>query len=215
MSETQFTVRRFSDDFADILRKRILAGELKAGERLNEVRLAETYGISRSPIREALQALSGEGLVRFVAGRGAFVGGLTPDEVREHGELREALEAHAARLAATRADAAGLAVLESTIERSDVAPGDEGDSATDFHTCLLELADSQQLKALGMSTIARMRLARSSSATRPGRLEQAVVEHREIYEAIRDGDVDRAGDSARTHVSRAWQNAVSPQNADD
>lgn len=202
MVET-FSVRRFSDDVARILRERILSGDLEPGTRLNEVHLAEQYGISRSPIREALQALSGEGLVTFVAGRGAFVGGLTAEEVRELGQVRAALESHAARLVAEDSSPASLAALEGSIV-VDESAGD----VDDFHATLLRLSGNQRLEQLGLSIVSQLRLARSQSATRAGRVAEAVDEHRAVLEAIRSADPDGAARAMRDHVARATASAT-------
>lgn len=205
MSDTGFTVRRFSDDFAKLLRGRILSGDLQPGERLNEVHLAERYGISRSPIREALQALAGEGLVTFVAGRGAFVHELTSDEVTNLGEIREALESQAARLAAERATPEQLARLADSAAVDGVL---DTDGSTDFHAVLLNVAGNPRLEFLGVSTAARLRIARTQSAADPDRVALATAEHREILDAIRAGDPDAAGAAMREHVARATESAA-------
>jgi DNA-binding GntR family transcriptional regulator len=206
VSETEFTVRRFSDDVAKLLRGRILSGDLQPGERLNEVHLSERYGISRSPIREALQSLSGEGLVTFVAGKGAFVQELTADELRNLGEVREALETQAARLAAERATPEDLDELErSTSITAD--HGDEGPSS--FHFVLFRVARNPRLELIGSSTTSRLRLARSRSASDAARLVQANAEHRDIVAAIRAGDADTAASLMRAHIRSATESAAS------
>jgi DNA-binding GntR family transcriptional regulator len=204
VSDSRFTVRRFADDFVPLLRNRILSGELEEGERLNEVKLAEQYGISRSPIREGLQALAAEGLVRLVPGRGAFVTAMTPEEVRELGQLREAIESHAARLVAESADPQAIETLARSVDLLENL-----DAATDFHTVLLQVAGNSRLEQTGLSIAARLRLARSRSATRPGRLDEAAEEHRAIIDAIRTGDPDIAGAAMRAHIARATESAVS------
>lgn len=202
MSDQSFTVRRFSDDLTRILRERILSGDLESGDRLNEVKLAEQYGISRSPVRESLQALAAEGLVQLVAGRGAFVGGLDADEVLELGQVREAIECHAARLITERASAADIDELARSVDELE-----DGDPDEDFHRVLLRLSRNTKLEQLGASTAAQLRLARSRSALRPGRLAEAAAEHREIVAAIRTGDVEQATAAMRAHVAAATESA--------
>lgn len=205
MSDGEFTVRRFSDDFAKLLRGRILGGDLQPGERLNEVHLAERYGISRSPIREALQALSGEGLVTFVAGKGAFVQELTAQEVINLGEVREALETQAARLVAVRATADQLDELERSASITD-DPNGEGPSA--FHLVLFRIAGNPRLELIGVSTAQRLRLARARSASDGQRLVQATAEHHEVVAALRAHDPDRASALMRDHIKRATESAA-------
>lgn len=205
--ESGFQVRRFSDDFARILRERILTGALAAGERLNEVQLSKEFGISRSPIREALQALSGEGLVQFVAGRGAFVGGLTAEEARDLGAVREALETHAVGVVASRLDERALALLEQSLSVDEAGYVDGGQGTLDFHATILRLTENSRLEQAALSVAAHLRLARSRSATRPGRVAEASDEHRVIFEALRRGRREAAVEAMRVHIQKATENA--------
>lgn len=203
--EREFRLRRFSDDFAQILRERILTGELHSGERLNEVQLGKEFGISRSPIREALQALAGEGLVEFVAGKGAFVGGLTVQEVRDLGGVREALETHAVGIVAGSVDSAGIVALDASLEVHDGYRSK--DEEPDFHSMMLRLAGNPRLEQAAAAVTARLRLARSRSALRPGRIAQARAEHEAIVTAIQGNDRQAAIEHMRTHIHRATENA--------
>lgn len=214
MSDDRFTVRRFSDDFARILRERILSGELTPGDRLNEVKLAAHYGISRSPIREALQALSGEGLVTFVPGRGAFVGGLTVVEIREIGQIREALESYAVRLVATSATPEQLDGLAKSVDVIDHAGDNDPECAQrDFHAEVLRLAGNGRLEQHAATVATLLRAARSRSATIPGRVDNAAQEHQVILEALRLGDVDAAADAMQAHIRKATDNACAAMEA--
>jgi DNA-binding GntR family transcriptional regulator len=205
VSDTDFTVRRFSDDFAKLLRGRILGGDLQPGERLNEVHLAERYGISRSPIREALHALSSEGLVTFVPGKGAFVQELTALEVQYLGDVREALETQAARLVAQRGTASDFDELERAALITN-AGGSDGPS--EFHIVMLRLCGNPRLELIGVSTTTRLRLARARSASDTARLEVANDEHLEIVAAIRARDADLAGELTRRHIQLATLSAA-------
>lgn len=201
-----FRQRRFSDDFAKLLRARILSGELDAGQRLNEVQLAKEYGISRSPIREALQALAGEGLVQFTAGKGAFVGGLTVADARDLGGVREALETHAVGIVVDRLDAESLAMLRAAV---DVLEGSYAadDDRFDFHGTILRLSGNPQLEQHAASVTAHLRLARSRSAATTGRIAEARGEHGTIFAAMERGDRHAAIEAMRSHIQRATQNA--------
>lgn len=201
-----FRQRRFSDDLARLLRARILTGELGSGQRLNEVQLAKEYGISRSPIREALQALASEGLVHLIAGKGAFVGGLTVEEARDLGGVREALETHAVGIVAERIDAATLAVLRESIDLHEGSYSG-ADEPVDFHRTILRLTGNARLEQHAAAVAARLRLARSSSATRAGRVAAAHDEHRSILAAMERGDRPAAVEAMRLHIRRATDNA--------
>ncbi|GAA1062330.1 GntR family transcriptional regulator [Agromyces bracchium] len=204
MSEATFAQRRFSDDFAGILRRRILDGEMKGGDRLNEVQLSNEYGISRSPIREALMALAGEGLVTFVAGKGAFVREVTVQEVRELGQVREALESFAVELVAQNATPEQL---EALAENSGVGASSGVVSDDDFHRTILDLAGNERLTQYASHVIARLRMARSRSAGVPGRVEDAAAEHAAILTAIRAGDTSAASEAMRSHLRAATESA--------
>jgi GntR family transcriptional regulator, rspAB operon transcriptional repressor len=201
-----FRQRRFSDDFAKLLRARILSGELDAGQRLNEVQLSKEYGISRSPIREALQGLAGEGLVQFIAGKGAFIGGLTVADARDLGGVREALETHAVGIVVDRLDAENLAMLRASVDVLEGSYADDVDRF-DFHGTILRLSGNPQLEHHAASVTAHLRLARSRSAATTGRLAEAGGEHRKILAAIERGDRRAAVEAMRSHIQRATQNA--------
>lgn len=203
--ERDFRFRRFSDDFAQILRERIGQGELRSGERLNEVQLAREFGISRSPIREALQALAGEGLVEFVAGKGAYIGGISVQEVRDLGAVREALETHAVRIISDEIGADGIAALQASL---DIAGGYRSHvQDLDFHETILRLTGNARLEQSATAVAAQLRLARSRSAQCPGRIAEARQEHRAIIAAIQEGDRGTAVGQMRAHIQRATHNA--------
>lgn len=204
MSDAAFAVRRFSDDFARILRQRILSGEIAGGERLNEVQLASEYGISRSPIREALMVLAGEGLITFVAGKGAFIREITVEEVRQLGEVREALESYAVELVAANATADQVGQL---MARQDVTDHAAGSADDDFHALILELSGNERLTQYARHVISRLRMARARSAGVPGRLGDAAAEHAAIAKAIEVGDARTAADAMRAHIRAATESA--------
>lgn len=102
------------------LRQEIIAGSLRPGDRLVERELAERFGVSRVPVREAIRALVAEGFVHFETPRRTVVRRLTPHDVKELFELREALEVYAAGLAASRATPQDLAEVEEQIGRAHV-----------------------------------------------------------------------------------------------
>ncbi|MFZ4278359.1 GntR family transcriptional regulator, partial [Streptomyces rhizosphaericola] len=120
----------------------IVAGGLGPGTHLNEVRLAERIGVSRTPLRAALQRLDREGLVRTVSGRGAFVSELSLSDVRHLFQLREALETHAARLCARSARRGEFGGLEREFtEQHAVLARDTGGSRLDGYYALAEELD--------------------------------------------------------------------------
>ncbi|NUS76162.1 MAG: GntR family transcriptional regulator, partial [Streptomyces sp.] len=111
------------------LRQEIIAGGLRPGDRLVERELAERFGVSRVPVREAIRALVAEGFVHFETPRRTVVRRLTRQDVQELFELREALEVYAAGLAAARATPEGLAEVEQLLDRAAAAT-EAGDAET-------------------------------------------------------------------------------------
>jgi len=131
------------------LRDLIVLGELAADSQLVQEQVAEALGVSRTPVRDALNRLAHEGLVTWNPGRGYLINGLTSREVREVYEVRRTLELEAARLACGRHDAALLARLNALIE--DMAAADPKDAVINFelnrqfHRTLVEPCDNHLL----------------------------------------------------------------------
>jgi DNA-binding GntR family transcriptional regulator len=203
------------DDLAARIRAKIMSGEFPIGAPLRQAELAETFGISRTPVREALRQLQSGGLIEVVPNRGAVVRVPVPWEVREVYEIRAELEALAARRAVSRLDAASIAELRAVNDRmyrhslavaAGEASADENAGANDaFHTLIYE--------ASGNTRLARMlaeindAFPRNVSARvlldNPRHRDENFAEHREIVDALEAGDADRAADLMRGHVMSA------------
>ncbi|MCF2527230.1 GntR family transcriptional regulator [Yinghuangia soli] len=187
-----------------ILRQRIVDVELQPGQRLVERDLAAEMEVSRIPLREALRRLEAEGLVVLVPQRGALVSPFTPADVRDLFDVRESLEVLAARLAAERADDAGLARLGARLDdaRAATARGDRPAIAAAnaaFHAAIVDLADSPLLTSLMRPLDARLQwLFRLTADRDPG---EQCAEHEELYTAIAAHDTERAASYALRHVA--------------
>ncbi len=188
------------------LRRAILSGRLKPGERLVEERLAEGLGVSRNPVREAIRALASEGLVEVTARRGASVLKLSDEEARETIEVRALLEGHNARLAARHRDKEIIRRIEKTLSK-----GTRAVAAGRFDE-LLELNQDfhRELYAAGRNTVLgdlvqklRERTAMLFSPTDPARQALSWQEHAAILRAVIDGDERAAARLAAEHVVRA------------
>lgn len=183
------------------LRQDIIAGRLRPGDRLVERELAERFGVSRVPVREAIRALVTEGFVHFETPRRTVVRRLTPTEVKELFELREALEVYAAALAAARATPEDLAEVEDLLGRAaEATEAKDAEAVTDVNTRLHDrivamAGNSLLVKALE-PVAGRLRwLTRQNEEW-----ERLLVEHRELYAAIASGDPERARAHALAHV---------------
>ncbi|MEU5340279.1 GntR family transcriptional regulator [Streptomyces sp. NPDC020766] len=191
------------------LRQEIIAGRLLPGDRLVERELAERFGVSRVPVREAIRALVAEGFVLFETPRRTVVRRLTPTDVAELFELREALEVYATGLAAQRATRADLAELEELLDRAATATrADDAEAITDintrFHNRILAMAGNGLLTSVMEPVDGRLRWLTRQNEEWP----QLLAEHRELYEAIASGDPERARDHALAHVQANYRSTV-------
>ncbi|WP_326614267.1 GntR family transcriptional regulator [Streptomyces scopuliridis] len=183
------------------LRQDIIAGRLRPGDRLVERELAERFEVSRVPVREAIRALVAEGFVLFETPRRTVVRRLTPTDVDELFELREALEVYAAGLAAERAGRDSLAELEELLDQAAAATrARDAERITDintrFHDRVLAMAGNSLLISVMEPVDGRLRrLTRQNE-----QWSELLDEHRALYEAIASGDRDRARASALAHV---------------
>lgn len=202
----------FSGRSLEVLREMVLNGTLKAGERLNEVELATALGISRGPLREAIQRLRSEGLLTAVSHRGTYVRTFTADELSEIYEVRIALETHAVRLAAASCSREDIEELRSLLEETEHVLTAGGDRAyprdLDFHERIVALADNQALLDAATEVHRQVDLARSRSAHEPGRARDAFVEHKEILEHVTAGRAERAAKTMTRHLRSSLSNAL-------
>lgn len=202
----------FSVQAANFIRNGIIGGRYKLGQRLNEVELSTSIGISRSPIREALRTLEEEGLVKLTTGRGAFVVSLTTSEVRELLEVRSALELLAVQLAAERATDEDLAHLEASIEKLTAlhreSDGWDQPWSCDFHLDIFTAARNQKLREQGWGIHRQLRLTRFRSGASSDRTEEAREEHMAILEALRSHNAQEAGGHMQVHLARASEHIL-------
>ena len=179
------------------LRQAILRGDLKPGERLMEISLANRLGVSRTPVREAIHKLEQEGLVLMIPRRGAEVAQITEKSLRDVLEVRGALEELAVRLACERMTGQALGELnraaerfEKTLGSSDITSVAEADVA--FHDVIYMATDNQRLIALLNNLREQMYRYRVEYLKRGECHAQLLSEHQEIIEAITNKEVERA-----------------------
>lgn len=192
----------------DTLREAIINGILRPGERLMEIQLAEELGVSRTPVREAIRKLEREGFVVMVPRKGAFVAGISLKDIADVFEVRAALEALTAGLAAERITDEELEELErilvrkaEIIEESDVERFLESD--TTFHDTLYRASRNQRLIQILNNLQDEIQRFRAVSLAYPGRLRKTLEEHRKIVEAVAERDVERAQAMAWRHIENA------------
>ncbi|MGO4740602.1 GntR family transcriptional regulator [Bosea sp. 2KB_26] len=187
------------------LRDAIQSGKLKQGTRLREEDLAEQFGVSRTPIREALGRMQSRGLVEAVPGRGLIIAEITGTKIIELYSLRAILEGAAARFAAEHASPTEIDILNALAQRCAEAqtPQLAAIANIKFHQMIYEVARNRYLgPALGelQDTIA---LLSGTTFEKEGRLEEVTQEHLAIIKAIKERDLDAAEAAARAHVTNA------------
>ncbi|ANY06145.1 GntR family transcriptional regulator [Pseudonocardia sp. HH130630-07] len=203
----------------EILRRWIVEGRFAPGERLNEVDLARELGISRGPLREALQRLAASGLVTLVSHRGAYVRTFSRREIADLFELRIALEEMAAGLAAERITDQEAADLLSTMAgiSGQMSPSEPGPypHAVDLHSRIAVLSRNAVLVTHLSEVHAHLALARVTSGNRPERARDAVAEHEAIVRAIAGRDRIGARERMGDHLRHAMASSLSSLSLED
>jgi DNA-binding GntR family transcriptional regulator len=203
--------RELWEGVVDGLRGAILDGSIPPGTSLVEADLAERFGVSRGPIRDALRELAREGLVVDLPHRGTVVSTLTFADIREVYAIREGLESVAARLAIELATDAGLRSIRDHVLRMEDAWDREADYADSlaedlaFHRGLVGLSDNGRLVAVYEQMLSQTQLlVRSAAAMNPSlRLAMRRSAHRDIHDALMARDADRAQRAIGDHYAYA------------
>jgi DNA-binding GntR family transcriptional regulator len=194
------------------MRRRIITGEIAAQVNLSELALAEEFGVSRTPVREALKQLQTEGLVEIRPRVGTFVTSPSRREITELFEMKELLEGAAARFLAQRGRVPELEQLMANLDEADraVARDDRPRYAQlveEFHDLLIRGADNTKLEAhyrMLMNQLAYSRLV-TTSLSQPGRALQSDREHHRVLELVIAKDGDSAERVMREHVRASRQ----------
>jgi DNA-binding GntR family transcriptional regulator len=193
---------------ADRIREDISTGAIAGGTTLNQVQLAERFGVSRIPIREALRTLEADGLVRYVPNRGATVTSFTLDDVRERYEMRLALEPLALALAIPNLTDEHLrrAKFELDEMRAEAATAHWGKHHLAFHRALYQAANRPRL----LDTIGSLYLNMAQTVGTLTRAEARLhdAEHRAILTACKQGDAADAGRALKAHLARSLEHVL-------
>lgn len=202
----------------DATRRRIIRGEFAPGENISEIALAEEFGVSRTPVREALKQLQTEGLVEIRPRVGTFVTTPSRREIVELFEMKELLEGAAARLLAARGPVPELERLQANVRESDLVtdPARYAELVEEFHELLIQGADNNKLVAHYRTLMNQLGYARlvSTSLAQPGRVVQSEKEHHRVVELIAAKDGDSAERVMREHVRASRQALLAELEAD-
>jgi DNA-binding GntR family transcriptional regulator len=193
------------------LRRRIVDGEYGQGERLTETRLADDFGVSRNPVREALRVVEAEGFVQILPRRGAVVATLDETAVRDLFGVRQQLETLAAGLAAERATAEGIAMLRGLIEQANAATAAKdfdqvAELNSAFHRAVIEVSGNRWLHSISAAMYHHVHWVFRVGAAQ--RAPHSSEEHVRLVDAIEAGDAEAARTAARLHVQAAAKAAL-------
>jgi len=195
------------------IRDGIIEGRYQSGDSLVETKLAEEFGVSRTPIREALKQLELDDLVEAIPNRGVIVKGFTPEDINDIFTIRHLLEGQAAFWAAQRIKPDQLDRLAEIIELMELYTR-RGDSVhltrldTEFHEVIFEASNSRTLRHILGSLHQNIQRARQSSLTSAKRQPKSLDEHKEIYSALQSHDAENAKICMEQHVYGASHHMI-------
>ena len=203
--------RALYEEVAELLRQRIFNRELPPGNWIDELKLAEEYGISRTPLREALKVLATEGLVTMKERRGAYVTEVNEKDLTDVYHLLCLLEADAASVVATKAtdgQIKELQVLHDSLEKATKNRERFFEINEAFHMRLLEIANNRWRDQIVADLRKVMKLNRHNSLLKAGRIEESLDEHRSIMAAMAERNAELAAHAMRTHFTNGLEAAV-------
>jgi DNA-binding GntR family transcriptional regulator len=210
MSALTLTPRALYEEVAELLRQRIFSNQLAPGSWIDELKLAEEYGISRTPLREALKVLATEGLVTMKVRRGAYVTEINAKDQRDVYHLLSLLEADAASVVAASATDEQLQDLQSLHQAlmAAVADTDQFFAVNErFHMRLLEIADNRWRDQLVADLRKVMKLNRHHSLLKSGRVAESLKEHQALMDALLAHDPALSAQRMREHFANGLEAA--------
>jgi DNA-binding GntR family transcriptional regulator len=203
--------RALYQEVAELLRQRIFKRELEPGSWIDEMKLAEEYGISRTPLREALKVLAAEGLVTMKVRRGAYVTEVSETDLADVYHLLSLLESDAAGVVAQRATDAHLKELQALHKELEAAAGnrDKFFAVNErFHMRLLQIAGNRWRDQMVADLRKVMKLNRHQSLLKSGRIEDSLREHRALMEALTKCDAKATVKRMQEHFRNGLEAAA-------
>ena len=195
------------------LEEEIRCGIYKRGDTLTETSISKKIGVSRTPVRAALQRLGEEGLIELVPNKCAVVVGVTVDDLIDTYRIRMRLEGLATAMATSRLNDEDKRKLVEDMELSEYYMNKQDTERlkeldTSFHSTIYAASGNRMLYKILTELHRNIRTYRKLSLTMPGRLEASIKEHKEILEAMLAGDGERADELTSLHIQRAMNNMV-------
>ncbi len=211
MSALSLAPRALYEEVAELLRQRIFKRELEPGSWIDELKLAEEYGISRTPLREALKVLAAEGLVTMKVRRGAYVTEVSEKDLTDVYHLLSLLESDAAGVVARVATDVEMDELKTLHAELEAAAADRDlffALNERFHMRLLEIADNRWRNQMVADLRKVMKLNRHNSLFKAGRIEESLAEHRAVMSALEARNPKAAGLRMTEHFRNGLEAAV-------
>ena len=215
MTTLPLAPRALYEEVAESLRQRIFNRELAPGSWIDELKIAEAFGISRTPLREALKVLAAEGLVTMKVRRGAYVTEVSEQDLAEVYHLLSLLESDAAGTVAAKANPAELAELQALHQQLEaaVAPGQQDREQffrinEQFHMRLLDIANNRWSRQMVVDLRKVMKLNRHNSLLKSSRIEESLAEHRRLMAALAQRDAVAAAARMQEHFRNGLEAAA-------
>jgi DNA-binding GntR family transcriptional regulator len=207
---TKLINRPLYEDVAERLREQIFAHELAPGSWLDEQSLALAFGISRTPMREAIKVLASEGLVTTKMNKGAYVTEVDSRDLEQIFTVLSLLEGQAAKETALKATETQLTQLDDLHHRLEKAAADRDigqffEINVKFHDMIQEIAGNQWMNGVIVDLRKVLKLQRRDSLSRSGRLLSSLIEHRQILQAILNRDPLAAETAMRKHLANGLE----------
>jgi DNA-binding GntR family transcriptional regulator len=203
--QTGISRRYLHDEVADRLRELIRSGELEPRARVNELELSDRFGISRTPLREAIKILATEGLLELLPNRGARVASLTEQEIEDTLEVVAGLEATAADLACrriTNAEVEAIAELNQAMVEAWRRRDDVGYYTLNrrIHEAIMAASGNPTLQGIYANLSGRIQRTRYSAQKTPEQWQRAIDEHEQMLALLRARDGERLAAVMREHI---------------
>jgi DNA-binding GntR family transcriptional regulator len=215
MPPLSLSPRALYEEVAELLRQRIFSRELAPGSWIDELKIAEAYGISRTPLREALKVLAAEGLVTMKVRRGAYVTEVSDRDLADVYHLLSLLESDAASVVASQASDAQIVELKALHAELETAANPDAPDRERFfevnerfHMRLLEIADNRWRNQMVADLRKVMKLNRHNSLLKTGRIQESLAEHRAVMAALTTRDAAATVLRMREHFANGLEAAA-------
>jgi len=196
-----------------ILKKEIIKGSFKPGEKVLEGKIADQMGISRTPVREAIRVLAAEGFVILSPNQGVVVRSVSAENIREVLQIHSVLEGLAARLSCEVINEEDLKELENCVNKMEKL-ANKKDSSTysevdlKFHELIVNICRNKRLVQMRKNISDQAQRYRISSLSIPRRLKESLKEHQKILEAFKTKDPKKADSTSQKHIQNALKNIL-------